>query len=573
VETRRSPELVRFGPYEVRPSTQELFKHGLRVKLPPQAFQVLQMLLEQQGQLVTREELHRALWPADTFVDFDHGLNSAIKKLRDVLCDSAEAPRYVETLPRLGYRFVVQESATPQAVMLAVLPFENLSGNPSEDYLSDGLTEEMIAQLGSLSPDQLGVIARTTSMAYKRTSKNVQQIGQELNVDYVLESSVRREGDRVRITTQLIRTRDQLHIWANRYDRHIGDSIALQEEVAREVAGKIEVTLGPEYAGRTARSHPDPEANEAYLRGRYFSNQFTGEGYKKAITYFQQAINRDPSFGEAYSGLSDCYRFLVITDAISPAEGTPRIAAAAHQALQLGEGTAESHSSMAHALMDAWDWPGAESECKRAIALNRSYSNTHRIYAALLAAQRRHAEAWQEINQAMRTDPLSLPNNAELVRTLYYARDYDGAIAQGRRALQLDPDYYRTHFWLGRVYAQKRMYKEAIAEAEMVAKANPDSSLGLEEMAYSLWAGSRKEEARAILRRLEQRQKTGFVPAYTLAIIHIALGDNDGALKLLQQAYDEHDWAMVVLAVEPRLDPLRWDPRFQAIVTRLKLPL
>jgi TolB-like protein/DNA-binding winged helix-turn-helix (wHTH) protein/Flp pilus assembly protein TadD len=637
LEVSGQQEIIRFGAYEMRPPTQELFKHGLRVKLPPQAFQVLHILLQHRGQLVTREELQHALWPSDTFVDFDHGLNSTINKIRDVFNDSAEEPRYIETLPRLGYRFIgqiengrmvgveaevfaIEPTATlpmpvaqePTArprflaaalacvlalaiafvvyfgwrrmragassssghVMLAVLPFQNLSGDPSQDYFSDGLTEEMIAQLGALSPDQLGVIARTTTMAYKHTSKSVQQIGSELGIDYVLESSVRRDGDQLRISVQLIRTRDQLHVWAHSYDRQFSHSIELQEEVAKAVAEQIEVKLSPTYSRRT-NAHPrDPEANEAYLRGRYFWNQFTPDGYRKAITYFQQAIDRDPNLAEAYSGLADSYAFLVVTDSIPTNDGDPKALEAARRAVALGDNLAESHTSLALELgRSEWNWSGAENECKRAIALNPSYSMVHRIYASILGANRRHSEALQQINEAMRLDPLSLPNNAEVVRTLYYARNYDQAIGQGQKAMQLDPNYARTHFWLGRVYSQKGMHKEAIAASKKILEAMPDSTLGLTEMAYSLAAAGRQTEAREILGRVEERSKNTFVPLYNLAVIHIALNDHEVAIRYIYQAFKNHEWPMVVLAVEPRLDPLRNDPRFREILASLKLPL
>ena len=307
-------------------------------------------------------------------------------------------------------------------------------------------------------------------------------------------------------------------------------------------------------------------------RGQVRTMEFTPEGYRKAIKYFQEAIDRDRSFAEAYSGIADSYRFLVVTDTMAPREGTPKIADAARQSVLLGDGLAESHNSMANAMMDEWDWPGNEKESKRAIALNPSYSNAHRIYAAILAAERRHNEAWHQIGEAMQTDPLSPPNNAEVVRTLYYARDYDGAIQQAKKAMQLDPGYYRTHFWLGRVYAQKGMYKEAIAESELVLKATPESNLALTEMAYSLASAGQQAESRKFLRRLEARAKNGFVPAYDLAVIHIALNENDAALKYLQRAYDEHDWAMFVAAVEPRLDPLRSTSGFRELVRKLALP-
>jgi TolB-like protein/Flp pilus assembly protein TadD len=457
--------------------------------------------------------------------------------------------------------------------MLAVLPFQNLSGDPSQDYFSDGLTEEVIAQLGALSPDQLGVIARTTSMAYKHTSKSVEQIGSELGVGYVLESSVRRDGNQVRISVQLIRVHDQVHVWARSYDRQISHSIELQEEVAKAVAEQIEVKLSPSYKGRTNPHHLDAEANEAYLRGRYFWNQFTPEGYRQAISYFQQAIARDSNFAEAYSGLADSYNFLVVTDSIPASEGHPKALEAARRAVSLGVNLAEPHASLAVALgRSEWNWPGAEDEFKRAIALNPSYSMVHRLYASILGATRRHHEAWEQINEAMRLDPLSLPNNAEVVRTLYYSRDYDRAIEQGQKALQLDPNYARTQFWLGRVYSQKQMHSEAIAASRKILEAMPDSNLALTEMAYSLAAGGRQTEARKILRRLEERSERSFVPNYNLAVIHIALNEEDIAMRYMQQAYENRDWALLVLAVEPRLDPLRRDPRFQEISAKLKFP-
>lgn len=673
---------ARFGPYSLDLRSGELQKFGSKIKMGEQSFRILCLLLDANGEMVTREELRDQLWASDTFVDFDHGLNSAVQRLRDCLSDSAENPRWIATVPRRGYRFVgqvdwqeenkvvLEEDSQPQTpdasrraepqtvvneagevsislrpvadrtngngakpvlsadepavgphltvrapevptngaartrtvaltmisllvlsalayfgwrslrgvgptkqVMLAVLPFEDLSGNPGQDYFSDGLTEEIISQLGALSPERLGVIARTTSMTYKHTSKSVQQIGQELGVDYVLESSVRRDGDQVRVTAQLIRTRDQVHIWAQSYDRNITGSIVLQEEVARAVANQIEVKLSPAYANRSARSHSDPLANEAYLRGQYFVNQFTAQGYWKAIDYFHQAIDRDPQFAEAYSGLADSYRWLIITDTISPSEGGPKMNDAARQSVQLNNSLAESHTALAGALMTFCDWPTAEGEFQRANALNPSYPGLHRLYAALLAAQKRHREALEEINQAMRLDPLSLPNNAEAVRTLYYARDYDGAIQQAQKAMQLDPAYYRIHFWLGRVYAQKGMHQQAVDESERVLKGTPDSTLGLTELAYSLAAAGQIGGARTILRTLEERSRSSWVPAYNLAIIHVALKENDEALRYLQKAYDEQDWALLVLASEPRLDPLRSDPRFVELCRKLRFPV
>jgi TolB-like protein/DNA-binding winged helix-turn-helix (wHTH) protein/Flp pilus assembly protein TadD len=633
----RSRHILCFGVFEADLETGELRKNGAKVPLQSQPFQVCAILLKRSGELVTREELRQKVWPEDTFVDFDQAVNTAIKKIRIALGDEADNPRFIQTLPGRGYRFICpvlsgegqtaeaeypataatpivetgpinqKSSARPRflvtilvsslvialavivylagwrmragqipssgPVMLAVLPFQNLSGDPNQDYFSDGLTEEVIAQLGALSPDQLGVIARTTSMAYKHSSKSVEQIGSELGVGYVLESSVRRDGNQVRITVQLIRVHDQVHVWARSYDRQISHSIELQEDVATAVAEQIGVKLSPNYKGRTNPPHLDAEANEAYLRGRYFWNQFTPDGYRKAISYFQQAIERDSNFAEAYSGLADSYIFLVITDSIPASEGDLKALEAARRAVSLGVNLAESHASLAVALgLSEWNWSGAEDEYKQAIALNPSYSMAHRLYAALLGENRRHREAREQIDEAMRLDPLSLPNNAEVVRTLYYARNYDQAIQQGRKALQLDPNYVRTHFWLGRVYSQKGMHREAIAASEKILEAMPDSTLGLTEMAYSLAVAGQREEARQILRRLEERSRSDFVPSYNFAVIHLALNEEEAAMKYMQQAHENRDWALLVLAVEPRLDPLRKDPRFQEISAKLKLP-
>ena len=588
--TISSGRTARFGPYSLDMRSGELRKFGSKIKMGEQSFRILCLLLDANGEMVTREELRDKLWASDTFVDFDHGLNSAVQRLRDCLSDSAENPRWIATVPRRGYRFVgrvakawhfrkriagrgrqsSRSSVAPRRIVLAVLPFQNLSADPSDEYFSDGLTEEMITQAGGLSPEQLLVIARTTSMTYKHTSKSIQEIGRELGAHYVLESSLRRDGDRVRITIQLIRTADQVQVWTRSYDRHVSGSIMLQEELAREVAARIEVQLSPAYANRSKRSHSDPLANEAYLRGQYFVNQFTAQGYRTAIDYFHQAIDRDPEFAEAYSGLADSYRWLIVTDTIPPSEGGGKMNDAAHQAVQLNNSLAESHTALAGALMTFYDWPRAESEYKHANALNPSYPGSHRLYAALLASQQRHREAREEINQAMRLDPLSLPNNAEVVRTLYYARDYDGALAQAQKAMQLDPAYYRTHFWLGRVYAQKGMYQQAVDESETVFKATPDSTLGLTELAYSLATAGRTARARTILRTLEERSRSSWVPAYNLAILHVALKEDDEALRYLQKAYDEQDWALLVLAVEPRLDPLRSDPRFLELCRKLR---
>jgi TolB-like protein/DNA-binding winged helix-turn-helix (wHTH) protein len=611
---------IAFDRFEVDLRSGELRKHGRRVRLQGQPFQLLALLLEHPGDVVTREEVCRKLWQTDTFVDFDHSLGTAINKIREALGDSADHPRFVETMPRRGYRFIGKidrselqapvQVPTPSRessgklrliflvsggllaaflllfflsarwrrsqaagsnpshpIMLAVLPFQNFSGDASEDYFTDGLTEEMITQLGELNGKQLGVIARTSSMAYKHTTKDVGQIGQELGVDYVLESSVRRDGDQMRITVQLIRVKNQVHVWANNYDRKVTHSIAVQEEVARAVAQQIKVNLAP---SEPVQRPLNPAANEAYLRGRYFWNEFTENGFRQAASYFDQAVRADPKFASAYSGLSDSYAFLVITNVIPPKEGWPKARVAAQKAVELDGELSDARLSLAHFRMHMWDWQDSEIEFKKAIALNPSNAAAHRWYAAYLCSVARHRDALREITQAQRLDPLLLANNAEVVRTLYYGRQYEQAVEQARKAELLDPEFPRTHFWLGRVYAQMGKYPEAIAEAER-AGPSPDSRIRVTEMAYACAKAGKSREAGAFLKKLQERSERGYVPAYDLAVVHLALGEKEAALQWLERAYDEHDWGLVVLAVEPRLDPLRSDPRFQRLLHKVGL--
>jgi TolB-like protein/DNA-binding winged helix-turn-helix (wHTH) protein/Flp pilus assembly protein TadD len=619
-------EVIRFGEFEANLRTRELRRDGAPVRLPDQSFEVLVMLMENPGELVTREEIRNRLWSSGTFVDFDHGLNNAVKRLRDALGDSAEKSRFIETLPRRGYRFLVEIDVPPdqprfeiadpvpgtlthprrrpfvyalvaitalvfaawairsfrkptiavtpgtRPIMLAVLPFQNLSGDASQDYFTDGLTEEMISQLGEVNGDQLGVIARTSSMMYKNTTKNIEQIGRELGVEYVLESSVRREGEHVRITVQLIRVNKQVHVWANSYDREVKHSIEVQEEVARQVAQQIEVKLvNPSTAVNVASSHPiNPDANDAYLRGRHFFNEFTEAGFSRAIEYFNQAIDLDPNFASAYSGLADSYNFLVITNVMSPNFGLPKAQAAAERAVELDPNLSDAHTSLALLKLNTWHWTECQSELRKAIELNNSNSTAHRWYAACLIGAGRVEQAVQEIREANRVDPLSMANSAEMVRDLYYARHYEQAVEEAQRIEKFDPVFPRTHFWLGRVYAQMGKNAEAIAEAELVGP--PDSTQRITEGAYAYAHAGKLAEARTLLKRLEQRSKTGFVPAYDLAVVNIGLGDKEAALRWLQKAYEEGDWAFIVFATEPRLDPVRSDPRFQGILKKLDIP-
>ncbi len=580
----RSQCLV-FNNFEVDLRSGELKKNGRKIRIQSLPFQLLSILIERPNEVVTREEVSRRLWPDHTFVDFDHSIGTAINKLRGALGDSAEEPRYVETLPRRGFRFIgkIERSAEPASgqgpappaeqpgkhpsppIKLVVMPFENFSGNAAQEYFTDGLTEEMISQLGRLNGKQLGVIARTTSMAYKNTTKNIAQIGRELAVDYVLESSVRREGDQVRITMQLIRVSDQVHVWTNHYDRKVRDSIAVQEEVAREVAQQIDVSLSRPEARRTL----DPEANEIYLRGRFFLNQFTPDGYSQAATHFGRVVEADHNFAPAYAGISEAYTFLVITNMISPLEAWPKVRDAAQKAVELDSTLCEGCLNLAHFRMHMWDWKGAGPDFRRAISLNPSSEKAHRWYAAYLTSVKRHQEAVEQVTISRDLDPLSSIANVEIARELYYARQYEQAVEEARKAELLNPHYARVHFWLGRAYAQLDKHAEAMAQAERAGA--PGSVLQLTEMAYAAARAGRTGRSRELLQNLREHAQHNYVPAYDFAVIHIALGEKELALEYLQEAYHEHSWALIVLAVEPRLDPLRSDPRFQRVVQKVGL--
>ena len=465
--------------------------------------------------------------------------------------------------------FAAEASARSSRVrptMLAVLPFQNLSGDASQEYFAEGLAEEMIMRLGELGGSQLGVVARTSSMAYKMTTKDIGQIGRELDVDYILEGSVRRDGHQVRVTVRLIRVQNQTHIWANGYDRELTHSLGVQEEVAREVAQRIRVSL----ASAGALPVPlNPLANDAYLQGRYFWNQFTADGFGKAATYFEKAVAAEPNFAAAWAGIADSYAFLMTTNVLRPQEGWPKVRRAAQKAIELDPTLSEGRMILARLEMHMWNWKPAEPDYQKSIALNPSNAHAHRLYAVYLGALGRHQEAIRETHRSRELDPFSVIANAEVTRTLYYARRYEQAVEEAHKAELLDPDYPRTHFWLGRVYAQMGQFSEAIAEAE---RSGPtDSVIRLTELAYARARAGDTAEAKAVLHNLQQRAELGYVPAYDFAIIHTALGETEQALAWLQKAYNEHAWALVVLGVEPRLDPLRSDSRFQSLLSKVGL--
>ncbi|HKP87706.1 MAG TPA: winged helix-turn-helix domain-containing protein [Blastocatellia bacterium] len=633
---------IRFGEFELSPRSGELRKRGAPVRLQPQPLKVLALLVANAGRLVTREEIQRAVWNGETFVDFEHGLNFCIKQIRAALGDNAQSPLFIETLPRRGYRFIapveevaveppqpapaeevsltpaspVPASAVPAApvpasrherrrlragavifvtalivagyfawqryapragpakakVMLAVMPFENLSRDPDEDYFSDGMTEEMIAQLGSLQPARLGVIARTSAMTYKRGDKDVRQIGGELNVDYILEGSVRREGDRVRITAQLIQISDQTHLWSESYERNQQDALTVQSEVARSIARALALEFLPPEKTGTVSDTSMTTAHDAYLKGRYLWNKGRADDIEKSISQYERAIEIAPDYGLAYAGLADSYILLGMYRRPSPMEAYPKAKDAAMRALVLDDKLAEARTSLGTILFRFdWDWPGAEAEFKRAIDLNPSYSRAHHDYAWFLVAMQRFDEAVAEIKRACELDPLSPLANSDVGWVYLRARRYDDAIEQIQRTLELEPNFASAEGCLERAYAMKGEHRKALDQARKAmlrAGASPEELAALDN---SDAAEGMKSVARWRLKRLNDPSRKWSASPYSIAQYQAELGEKDAALASLERAVSERDSEVVSLLVDPAFDNLRSSARFADLLRRVGL--
>jgi serine/threonine-protein kinase len=475
-----------------------------------------------------------------------------------------------------GLRQRLLRGATPPPgkIMLAVLPFDNLSADPEQEYFSDGMTEEMIAELGQLQPQRLGVIARTSAMHYKGTDKRIDEIGRELGVDYILEGSVRRAAGRVRITAQLIQVSDQTHLWAESYERELADIFAIQSDVAQRIARSLEVELLPAQQARLASARPvNPEAYGAYLKGRFHWNKRTEEEVRKGIEYFQQAIEKDPNYALAYAGLADSYNILGDYSYVPPEEAYPRAKVAAAKALETDDTLAEAHTSLAKAahLYD-WNWLAAERGFQRALALNPSYAPAHHWYAEYLAAMGRVDEAIAEKKRARELDPLSLIINSSEGWVLYFARRYDQAIEQLQKALEMDPNFAVAHLWLGWAYEQKGMYEEAIREFQKAVTLFKGSTYPIASLGHAYAVSGKRGEALKLLNELKELSKRRYVSAYDLALVYAGLGEKDQAFKWLEKAYEERYGWITMLKLEPRFDPLRADPRFQSLLRRMNFP-
>jgi TolB-like protein/DNA-binding winged helix-turn-helix (wHTH) protein/Flp pilus assembly protein TadD len=619
--------LYEFGPFSLSPRERRLLHNGQRVELTPKAFETLLVLAQNSGHVLKKEELLQQIWP-NSFVE-ESNLTQNIFILRKILGNDNDGNSYIETVPRHGYRFAgsVREIESKQSIeragldvsrspaqraftryrvitalvlgitlvvgvyfaqrrlrprtpqpqgkiMLAVLPFNNLSEDPAQEYFADGFTEEMITQLGRLGQGQLGVIARTSAMQYRNTQKRADQIGRELGVEYLLEGSVRREGDRVRITAQLIQARDQTHVWAEEYDRDLQDVLMLQRDVARSIAREIEVKLTPQPQNRLA-SDPavDRKAYDLYLKGRYSWNKRTEEGFTKAIDYFQQAIVQEPNYALGYAGLADAYALLgSLANAEMPRkEAMPLARAAALKALEIDETLSEAHTSLAFVRMHYdWDWPGAEKEFERAIQLNPDYATAHQWHAYNLMVLGRTEDSLTEIHQALKLDPLSLIINTDAIELTYYARRYDEAIRQGRKTIEMDPRFPLARAFTALCYLQIKQYAQAIVELQAAVLESGDRIDMRANLAAAYALAGRPDDARKVLKGLNDSPHRSDM-AFHVARVYVALGEKDEALSLLETAYRERSGPLILLQVDPGNDSMRSDPRFQDLRYRIGL--
>ena len=636
-QANHSAGRLRFGVFEADLAARELTKLGKRLPLQEQPFLLLATLLEKPGALVTREELQARLWP-QTVVDFDHGLNKAISKIRDALGDSADNPRFIQTVARRGYRFLADvtrvgtvpvdtalldnapldnasvdshtrgesgravgwsrriaawaiaglallllsvaaliwirspsSSSLPSIHSLAVLPLENLSGDASQDYFADGMTDELITHLAQIG--DLRVISRSSVMTYKHLRKPLAEIAHELDVQAVVEGSILRSGDRVRITAQLIRVPADEHIWAHSYEGDSRDTLILQNQVAQAIADQIRVSV-------TSRQHMalqtpkavNAEAYDSYLKGRYYWNKRTDEGLKEAIKYFERSIAVDPSNAEAYSGLADAYALAGDWEygILPPSEAFPLAKAAANEALALNDRLGEAHTSLAFVLdLYFWDWDAAEKQYQLAINLNPSYAIAHQWYAWHLLVLGQNAAGMFEMRRAESLDPLSLIIRSDVADALCASHLFEESVRQSRKTLALDPNFAVGHFQLAEALVQEHQYAAAIAEFQRAIELSGHLAAFDANLAYAYAVSGRKAEALKMAKDMEGRPDLNPSANASIALIYVGLGDPDQAMKWLDKAYDARFNPSIL--IRPAFDPLRSDARFQELSRRIGL--
>jgi TolB-like protein/DNA-binding winged helix-turn-helix (wHTH) protein/tetratricopeptide (TPR) repeat protein len=615
--------ILAFGAFEIDQQSGELRKHGRRIRLADQPLQILLLLLERPDHVVTREDIRQRLWPGDTFVDFDTGMSSAMRKLRDALGDSADKPRFIETVPRRGYRFIAPVkpaaqrteegpastmaiASTPGRVRLpwmigglaaaaaiaalvwyergpagrltagavpirsiAVLPFENLTGDQAQDYFVDGLTDVLTTDLAQV--DGLQVISRTSAMQYKHTKKRLPVIGQELTVDGIVEGSIARSGDHLRISVQLVQAATDRNVWARNYEDDVRNIVAVQGEIARAIAGAIGAGGGPSDIRRlVAPKDIDPQAYDAYLKGLSVEGRDSVAGLRTAVAYFEEAVAKQPDFATGHAALAQARLQFLFAGPFPPREIVPNAEAAARKALQLDDTVALAHRVLGQILHDYyWQWDEGDKELHRASDLDRNSVEAHTNAAFSLARNKRFDEALAEVERARALDPLSFAVAMNLASALRMAGQYEHAIAGFRSGLELNPRSARGHFQLGVTFVFMERLKDAIDELETTVRLSPDNARFKAYLAYAYARAGRRADARKILSELKTRAKRQYISSFGIALIHDALGERERALAAFERAYEEH---AIEFAQPNQYLPLRTlsgDPRYETLARRV----
>jgi TolB-like protein/DNA-binding winged helix-turn-helix (wHTH) protein len=624
----RARETFRFDEFELNLAAYELRRNGRTVRLERLPMDLLVMLVGRRGDLVTRAEIVDRLWGKDVFVDVETGVHTAIRKIRQALRDSAEAPAFIETVPGRGYRFVAPvEIATggseappstvagsaespavaaprvsprrnaalvagalvlgaiiafavwrwasalpaPSRVTLAVLPFENLGGDPERGYLADGLTEETIASLGQMDPQRVGVIGRQSMMVYRgNATKSLAEIGREVGADYLLESSLREEGGRFRITTKLIRARDQVQVWSESYDREPTSLLALQAELSAAIAQQIRLRLSPDRLDSLARRQTrNPDAYDLYLRGRNFLNLRTPSATLKAIEYFERATAMDRHYALAWAGLTEAYGASPINSDAPPLEVGPRARQAAAHALRADLNLAEAQFAMAYVnWMFDWDWTAAESGLRRATALDANHAMSHVVLGHLLSQTGRHDLARSSTRRARQLDPLNPMSHAVSSQVEFQARNYAAALEHARQSVALDPEFWIGHMMQAQALDRMNLGEPAIEALTQAGRFSGQNSKTVALRGYVLGRAGRAAEARDVLRTLQTVALDRYVPSYAMALVYAGLDERDAVFEWLERAYAARDVHLIFLPVDPKWDDYRQDPRFLTLLSR-----
>jgi TolB-like protein/Tfp pilus assembly protein PilF len=578
----RSSRSVRFGLFEFDLRSGELRKQDRRIRLEGQPVQVLIKLLERPGELITRDDLRKELWPADTFVNFEQSLNAAVKRLRQALGDAPANPRFIETLARRGYRFIAPVSAasansgaadTPARTVesLAVLPFGNTDSDPETEYLADGITESIINNVSRLSG--VRVMARSTVFRFKDKTFDPRALGRKLNVDAVLLGRVQQRGDALLVGAELVDVQNGWQLWGEQYNRKLVDIFSVEEEISSEISEKLRMRLSGEDRSRLAKRYTQStEAYQDYLKGRYHLNRLTEDALNKGIEYFERAIQRDRNYALAYTGLADAFGLLGFMGLAPAAEVMPKAKEAARRAVEIDDGLPEAHASLAGIFKNYdWDWAAAELEFKKALALNPRYANGHRMYASYLAAVRRPEESLRESRLALEFDPFSLPIRLEVAYNRYMAHDYERALEEALRTLELEPHFAPAQSILGQIYEQLGRYEEGLTALQNARDLSDGHPATLASLVHILARAARPQEASELLEKLMDIARRQHVSPYWLALAYAGVGQTSAALDKLENAYEQHDVILLWLGTEPRFDSLESEPRFAELLRRMGL--